>query len=97
MNQAPIHRWCYEILIYLNWLLSESHVIIVLWAILFYIVNANDANRERMTRHNKSSPNTIEYVQRFLFHFVTVVCVFQSFFFQSTCLYMDIFSREKTV
>lgn len=51
-----------------------------------------------MTRHNKSSPNTIEYVQRFLFHFVTVVCVcmcFSNLFFFNLHVCVWIFFREK--
>lgn len=59
-----------------------NHMLLLLWAILFYIVNANDANWERMTRHNKSSPNTIEYFQRFLFR---ILCRFFVLF--STCFF----------
>lgn len=84
-----------------------NHMLLLLWAILFYIVNANDANWERMTRHNKSSPNTIEYFQRFLFRILCrffvlfSTCFFSPFWFACVRVFLSgnlfyfFFSREK--
>lgn len=82
MNQAPICRWCYEIFIYSNWLLPRR-ILLLLWAILFYIVSANDANWERMTRHNKLSPNTpLNIFSTILFFSLLFRSVFSSLFFR---------------
>lgn len=69
-----------------------SRMLLLLWTILFYIVNANDANWERMTRHNKSvAEYANEYFQRLLFPFsydfflllATLLFVCNNFFFLS--------------